>query len=242
MRVSENEILDLEKKRTGTTITNNPEFEQNGYLILRNICDPEEIYSPVPKERGRICYINSKEYFHEEVDKDFPCEQGKSVISRYRPPFYNETWNKIKLEVEKVIGKKLLKTYYYDRFYFPNVELYRHVDRPACEISVSLHIGTNLDKPWPIWIKTPDTYNEDKTKKVSQGKNIAAILNPGDALLYKGCERPHWRNPMPEPTAKKWLFFKDKKRIDNCYYHQIFFHYVLSDGERVEYANENLLY
>jgi len=48
--------------------------------------------------------------------------------------------------------------------------------------------------------------------------------------VYKGCERPHWREPMPGSNKK--IF--DKK--EELYYHQIFFHYVLADGERAHCA------
>jgi len=67
-------------------------------------------------------------------------------------------------------------------------------------------------------------------------------LKPGDGLLYKGCERPHWRDAMPGiptiPNKKKfWNFFK-KNEQDELYYHQIFFHYVLANGIRSHCAND----
>ena len=59
----------------------------------------------------------------------------------------------------------------------------------------------------------------------------SVVLQPGDGVIYKGSERPHWRDPMPTPK-KKW-FSRDETEY---YYHQIFFHYVLQDGERSHYA------
>ena len=50
----------------------------------------------------------------------------------------------------------------------------------------------------PFWIKTPDTYTDKKkTTVLVPGENRSLVLKPGDGLLYKGCERPHWRDPMP---------------------------------------------
>ena len=69
------------------------------------------------------------------------------------------------MKLEEIIGRKLYNTYYYDRYYFPGQELTRHADRDACEISVSVHVSTNLegkDADWPFWIKTPDTYTDKK--------------------------------------------------------------------------------
>ena len=50
-------------------------------------------------------------------------------------------------------------------------------------------------------------------------------------MIYKGCERPHWRYMMPG-TLELSLPTNNKE----LYYHQIFFHYVLQDGERAQCA------
>ena len=94
-------------------------------------------------------------------------------------------------------------------------------------------------KDWEFKIKTPDTYT-DKTKStvLVPGEERSAVLNPGDGLIYKGCERPHWRDTMPTPKATK-IFGKKKKDQTTYYYHQIFFHYVLQDGERAHCAGDS---
>ncbi len=58
-----------------------------------------------------------------------------------------------------------------------------------------------------------------------KGEERAVCLEPGDGMIYKGCERPHWREPMPGKKKTWWNRKED-------YYHQIFFHYVLADGIR----------
>jgi hypothetical protein len=141
--------------------------------------------------------------------------------------------------LEKILGRKLYNTYYYDRYYFPGQELTKHADRDACEISVSIHISTNLPddlKDWPFMIKTPDTYT-DKTKSdiLVPGEERSAVLNPGDGLIYKGCERPHWRDAMPTPRRRKRDILL-RRESPTYYYHQIFFHYVLQDGQRAQCA------
>ena len=84
-----------------------------------------------------------------------------------------------------------------------------------------------MKKEWPIWIKTPDTYDEDGNI-IEKGEDHSVVLEPGDAMIYKGCERPHWREKMPNE------FFNRKQ-----YYHQIFYHYVLQDGVRSHFAFDN---
>ena len=93
------------------------------------------------------------------------------------------------MKLEKIIGRKLYNTYYYDRFYYPGQELTRHADRDACEISVSIHVSTNLegkDADWPFWIKTPDTYTDKKkTTVLVPGENRSLVLKPGDGFFIK---------------------------------------------------------
>ena len=220
-----------ERVNSGTSWTRSESFDKNGYLVLKNLWDPEELYSEVPNQKGQYNYWdkNPLHFNHAPVE-----QQVEGSTSRYWHPQYRAIHSGIRLKLEEAIGRKLYNTYYYDRFYYPGQALKIHADRPACEISVTVHVSTNLkgkDADWPIWIKTPDTYT-DKTKKFisKQGENRSVVLQPGDGMIYKGCERPHWRDPMPTP--KKGLF----NRNTEYYYHQIFFHYVLQDGQRAQYA------
>jgi hypothetical protein len=80
--------------------------------------------------------------------------------------------------------------------------LERHKDRPACEVSLTLNLSK--DKDWPIWIQTPD------------GKEVSLNLKSGDAVMYLGCERDHWRDTF-----------------EGNEYVQVFLHYVRSRGPNV---------
>ena len=61
------------------------------------------------------------------------------------------------------------------------------------------------------------------------------ILGEGDGVIYKGCERPHWRDRMPG-TLEMSLGLAKNPNMEQLYYHQIFFHYVLQDGIRTRHA------
>ena len=223
------EIIKNEYQNQGTSWTRNEFFDTNGYLIIKNLCDPEKLFHSVPKERGVFNWRGSDKldkFTYEEIET-----QVNGSVARYWHPQYRKIHSEIRLILERVIGRKLYNTYYYDRFYFPGQELKKHTDRPACEISVTIHVSTNIKESWPIWIKTPDTF-EDKTKKtlIASGENRFVYLEAGDGMIYKGCERPHWRDPMPGLLESK--INKD----ESLYYHQIFFHYVLQDGIRAHHA------
>jgi hypothetical protein len=102
--------------------------------------------------------------------------------------------NKRKL-VEKHSKLELLPTYSYFRVYTYKSDLSKHTDRPSCEISITVHINSD-GTPWEIYMG---------------GKKYRT--KPGDAVLYKGCEIEHWREPF-----------------EGDWHAQAFLHYVNSKG------------
>ena len=211
----------------------NEQFDKDGYFVVKNLWDAKELYHPLPPERGMYSWFGDRlDQFHQQQDVE---EQVAGSLARYTHPQYKKIHLKIKNKLEEIIGRRLYETYYYDRYYFPGQELTRHADRDACEISVTVHISTNIKQEWPIWIKTPVTFT-DKTKKslLTTGEDRSVILEPGDGMIYKGCERPHWRYLLPG-TIDMQL----NPSQEQLYYHQIFFHYVLQDGERAHCAWDN---
>ena len=229
--MAELELMNQERHNSTTAWTRNDKFDKDGYLVIEDLWDPEELYHPVPEMRGQRTYWdkNPENFNHVEIE-----EQVEGSLARYWHPQYRTIHTGIRLKLEKIIGRKLYNTYYYDRFYFSGQKLERHMDRDACEISVSIHVSTNLegeDAKWPFWIKTPDKYaDKKKTQVLVPGEERSLSVKPGDGILYKGCERPHWREAMPGKVKK--VFGKEVEP----YYHQIFFHYVLQDGERAHCA------
>ena len=241
--MSEVQLMFQEKQNTGTAWTNNKDFDKNGYFVVKDLWDAEELYHPVPELRGQLTYYDKDPTHFQHVPVE---NQVEGSIARYWHPQYRQIHSGVRKKLEKGLGRKLYNTYYYDRYYFPGQELTKHNDRDACEISVSIHISTNLPdnlKDWEFKIKTPDTYTDKKKKDtiLIPGEERALVLNPGDGIIYSGCDRPHWRDAMPGDT--KEVLAKKKKKIfgkkdvpEEYYYHQIFFHYVLQDGQRAHCA------
>ena len=87
----------------------------------------------------------------------------------------------VKPVMEKHTGIKLSPTYSYARIYKQGDVLARHKDRYSCEISTTLNLGGD---PWSIYL--------DPTGKTGQA-GIKVDLNPGDMLIYSGCDLEHWR-------------------------------------------------
>ena len=169
--MTESQFLFQERRNTGTTWTHNKKFEKDGYLKIENLWDPEELYHPVPELRGQLNYYDDDptHFNHTPIEN-----QVEGSVARYWHPQYRSVHSGVRKKLEKELGRKLYNTYYYDRYYFPGQALTKHADRDACEISVTMHISTNLPddlKDWVIKIKTPDKYTDKKK---------TAVLVPGD--------------------------------------------------------------
>ena len=74
--------------------------------------------------------------------------------------------------------------------------LKRHKDRFSCEVSTTAHLG---GEPWTIFV---------------EGEGID--LNPGDMLIYSGCDLEHWREPFEgEECAQVFLHYNNKASKDS---------------------------
>ena len=115
----------------------------------------------------------------------------------------------------------LIPTYSYARIYEKGSILKRHKDRPSCEISTTLNLGGD---PWPIFIDPTGSNNViDEYRNIMKPdapKGVKVDLNPGDMLVYSGCELEHWREEFTGNICG-----------------QVFLHYNHLNGQ---FANENL--
>jgi hypothetical protein len=180
----------------------NPKLQENGYLLLDNFISPEEAAN---------FYAQFKELY-----RIYPHE------FQFRPqvpnsPGLSDPWIFLELMLQKLpimsdlVGEQLFPTYCYGRHYKNGAVLLKHTDREACEIGVSLHLGGDVDN-WGLFFESPN-------KKVNE-----VALKPGQAVVYLGCETPHWRN---EFTGQE--------------YGQVFLHYVRARGKyRWAYFDKNI--
>ena len=212
-----------------TTMSKNEFFEKNGYLFLPQlISDPENLYCPCPLNEmgerltGQLNYHRADKFTYVPDEK-----QVNGSLARYNVPMYKQLHFLVRKQVEKALGMDLLPTYFYDRFYYVGQQLKRHSDRPACEVSVTLQISTNSENPWPIWFNRPD------------GSDGYVVMKNGDAAVYKGCEREHWRDPLESRYNRMQRRIRNVRKMqDDTYHHQIFLHYVNSQGPFVHFAND----
>lgn len=192
-------------------------FEANKYLKINKFIDislANLLYYHVLLEERRLQYlikihgpdkINTVEYVdHYGTLRD---KQVPNNFSKYGDPIFDALLDISIKNVEKLVGKNLISTYSYHRLYVKGAELKKHKDRPSCEISGTLCLGYNISNlenknwNWPMWIKNNNTEQE-------------IFMEPGDMIIYKGCEVEHWREPFVG--------------INHA---QVFFHYNEKDGK-----------
>jgi hypothetical protein len=99
--------------------------------------------------------------------------------------------------VSALASEPLLPSYVYFASYVGGAELERHTDREQCEVSLSLCIDYAPEPaeatPWPLLADTPEG-----TVTVRQAL--------GDALLYRGCELPHYRRRLADGHTSTSFF------------------------------------
>lgn len=169
-------------------------LDSHAYVVIRDF---------IPKDLRR--FIDAE---YRVLDANGYMRRGDRQVDRassaYGLPVSEALLEFCRPAVSKVVGAALLPTHSYSRIYRRGAFLQRHKDRSACEVAVTVCISAR-GKPWPIHLK-PD----------GRG-TTAVVLHPGDALVYKGTQVKHWREPY-----------------DGLRQVQMFLFYVRADGPHRE--------
>jgi hypothetical protein len=187
-------------------------FNKNNYVLIKNF---------ISKETANLCYtyaLTKRKVFSQLVqDKVIPQDnflgrfgdtQIPESFSCYGDFLMDSLLNNSVEKIEKIADKKLNPTYSYFRIYETNDILKRHVDRASCEISATLCLGYDLsgspkDYNWGMFV-------EGSGATGLQGKEV--YMEPGDLILYRGCEVEHWReNFKGKELVQVFLHFSNKE-------------------------------
>lgn len=174
-------------------------FQNAGYTQVASLVDGQTIKT-------------ISQYFENKINRGEwtgkkELEVGEaSKLGYYADPLIEVMLNQCHPAVEQHTGLLLEPTYSFSRVYQEGEELTPHTDRPSCEISVTINVACTGDI-WPIWMQYE---NNDPVK---------CMLEPGDAIIYKGCEVTHWRRKLPKGQINV----------------QFMLHYVDKNGPNAEY-------
>jgi len=181
------------------------DFHKKGYVGVREILS-KDIVDLV----SQYAMLDEIVDYQTEIS-DINSVTVENTHSKYADTLMESLLLQLQPKMEYVTEMELVPTYSYYRVYRPGSTLKKHVDRPACEISVSVCFNYNYEDQtnnlqWPIF------FNDNPV-----------FLNPGDAVVYRGIDIPHWRDEFKAPNLS--------------YHIQGFFHYVNKKGPHV---NESL--
>lgn len=182
-------------------MTDAERFEKHGCVLVKNFIDEQTI---------NVVSL----YFENRIRRGEWQESSKegdptSRFAYYADPLIEVLLQASKEVVEDTTGKELIPTYSYSRIYQPGEKLFPHVDRPSCEISVTVNVATKGEFS-PIYTQ----YGQNDPEK--------HVLNPGDAVVYMGCDVMHWRQPLKDGQLNI----------------QFMLHYVDKNGPFAEYAKD----
>lgn len=170
-------------------------FEEQGYVVLKQFIP--RIMCDYIAENVKVLEAGST--------LEFGDGQVENAFSAGSPVVTETLLDIVTPRLAKVINCELYPTYSYLRIYVKGAELAKHMDRPSCEVSATLPISCDSSGIWPLYLET-------------DGRATRIELEAGDALIYKGIEVPHWREP-----------FEGERQV------QVFLHYVRKHGEYEEY-------
>ena len=172
----------------------------NNLPVLKNILSQED----VTLLRRYFDYLKSYKVFHIKTD------EGNRKLNRYGDIVSESLMLELLPTIEELTDKRLFPTYSYIRTYHEGSVLKSHLDRPACEISITITLDYESNSPiWPIYIET-------------NGAETAVQLDKGEGLIYWGCEMRHWRN-----------------EYEGDFSTHAFLHYVDADGSNVSQKYDN---
>lgn len=168
----------------------------NNYIIIEDLISPEasqQLYEQLKKD--------IKDYPQMFDMGDMQAPKSPSIYN-YR--FFVELLIGLLGRISQESDEFLLPTYSYARVYSNGAELVKHTDRPACEVSATLHLGG--DKDWPIFFTKPD------------GTVVSYELKPGQGVIYLGEKSEHWREKFEGTEYGQVFLHYVRARGDNWMY------------------------
>jgi hypothetical protein len=171
-------------------------FKENGYCIVKSAISKEI------RDFGTQYAL-----FDEMQDLGIGDSQVPGAHFKYADPAMETMLLNLHPIMEENTGLKLFPTYSYYRVYREGDDLKPHKDRQSCEISATLCFNYSYDDKktkWPIFMNGTEV-----------------VLEPGDMVIYRGCDLPHWREKLVSSN--------------DGWHVQGFFHYVDQSGPFAEF-------
>lgn len=172
-------------------------FSNNKYVIATGLV-PTDLCRVVTK----YALLKEETEFTPDIGPGAQVENAHAV---YSDTLMETLLHFLKPHMEQNTGLTLCPTYTYYRVYRPGMKLDRHRDRPSCEVSTTICFGFDY--------KLKDS---EYRWGMSVEPGVLIGQNPGDAIIYRGCEVDHWRDVFDTAPGSFQV--------------QAFFHYIDVNG------------
>jgi len=160
-------------------------FKKDKYQVIKKAISSELtdfIFNYFLLKKNAVHYMYSNNLIKENsLFGTWKDQQVPNVYSHYADFVMETLLMKVMPIIKQQTNLNLTPTYSYARIYEKGSILKKHKDRPSCEISTTLNLGGD---PWPIFIDPTGT---------NASLGVKVNLEPGDMLIYSGCELEHWR-------------------------------------------------
>jgi|TARA_R100001530_G_scaffold24851_1_gene20119 hypothetical protein len=190
-------------------------FEKNKHDVLRKVLNPDycNLFAEYFRNKSQTYETMLKHTFVSEYHDEFGTKFDRQVPGAYS--CYGDIMMDMLLVnmhnlMEKSTGLRLQPNYSYARIYKTGHDLKKHKDRLSCEISTTLNLGGD---PWPLYVE-PDSrlgvFNSQQDYIESNSSGVRINLNPGDMLIYRGCDLEHWREKFEgKECVQVFLHYND---------------------------------
>lgn len=172
------------------------QYDELGYKFYKSFLTDED-FEFIKQHYQKVASDKFHTFF--DVDKT----RGRTIRADQPTEYLDLLNGPIKEKLEEELQVELEPRYSYQLTYLTNSYMIPHVDKNPCEVSLSIHIESNIGDEkdvFPLWL-------------LDYKNNFAKFnMNPNDALLYNGPKVVHWRNPL--------CFSRE------VFYNQVMFHYT----------------
>ncbi|HMD32573.1 MAG TPA: hypothetical protein VKG84_11740, partial [Candidatus Acidoferrales bacterium] len=141
-----------------------------------------------------------RRYFRRQIRTGaFPLGDDQSKLRHFahNEPVARFFHHQLAGAISRIAGEPVKPSYVYFASYQGGAELEKHTDRAQCEFSITFCLDFTPEPvsttDWPIHLSTPEG-------------TVTVYQAIGDALLYRGCEVPHYRKQLRGDATSSSLF------------------------------------
>jgi len=187
-------------------------FAEHNYVVIKGFLDKNLAnlfynYCITKVKSVDFKYQYSKDSYDTDWDGNWKDVQALGAYSNYGDVLMETLLLLSTNTIESYTGLTLIPNYSYWRLYQLGNVLEKHTDRPSCEISLTLCLGYNISNTeenynWPMYVLDPVLKEP-----------VPAYMEPGDMIIYRGCEVEHWREEFKGLNlAQVFLHYNDSSK------------------------------